>query len=324
MSGRGGAVSVETGASGAVVAIDLGGTSMKGALVDERGTALARLDVPTPAAQGGAAVLAAVLRLATDLAAAAPVRVVGAAAVTPGQVHQGVVRFAANLGGWRDVPLARELTALLNVPAAVEHDAAGAALAEAQFGPNRSSDCFFVALGTGIGAGHVRDGVVAAGSAGGAGEIGHIPVYPDGDRCACGQIGCLETYASAASIARRYSARSGTVVGGSDDVVVRLGQDPVADAVWQEAVEALALALATTTLLVDPGVVVLGGGLARAGDTLLRPLSARLTARLAWRSPPPIELSVLGTDAGWRGAALLAWAATNVSGPIPATTGVTR
>jgi glucokinase len=160
--------------------------------------------------------------------------------------------------------------------------------------------------------------VVAAGSAGGAGELGHIPVYPDGDRCACGQIGCLETYASAASIGRRYTARTGTVVSGSDDVVARLGDDPAADAVWAEAIEALALALATTTLLIDPGVIVLGGGLARAGDTLLRPLSARLTARLAWRPPPPIELSVLGTDAGWRGAALLAWTA----GSVPATTGV--
>ena len=307
-----------SGEPDAVVAIDLGGTSMKGALVDARGSALARLDAPTPVAQGGAAVLAAVLRLAVDLAAAAPARVVAAAVVTPGQVHNGVVKFAANLGGWNDVPLARELTTALNVPAAVEHDAAGAALAEAQFGANRSSDCFFVALGTGIGAGHVRAGVVAAGSAGGAGELGHIPVYPDGDRCACGQIGCLETYASAASIGRRYTARTGTVVTGSDDVVARLGDDPAADEVWAEAIEALALALATTTLLIDPGVIVLGGGLARAGDTLLRPLSARLTARLAWRPPPPIELSVLGTDAGWRGAALLAWTA----GSVPATTGV--
>lgn len=311
-------------APAAVVAIDLGGTSMKGALVDARGSALARLDAPTPAAEGGAAVLAAVLRLAADLAAAAPARVVAAAAVTPGQVYEGVVKFAANLGGWNEVPLARELTATLGVPAAVEHDAAGAALAEAAFGPNRSSDCFFVALGTGIGAGHVRSGVVAAGSAGGAGELGHIPVYPNGDRCACGQIGCLETYASAASIARRYTARTGTVVAGSDDVVARLGHDPAADAVWEQAVEALALALATTTLLVDPGVIVLGGGLARAGDTLLRPLSARLTARLAWRPPPPIELSVLGTDAGWRGAALLAWTARHASGLVPAATGGTR
>jgi glucokinase len=294
------------------VAIDLGGTSMKGALVAADGTALARIDAPTPAAAGGAAVLVAVLDLARSLAAAGgePARVVGAAAITPGQVHEGVVRFAANLG-WRDVPLAAELSATLGVPAAVEHDAAGAALAEASHA-DRAADCLFVALGTGIGSGHVRDGRVATGATGGAGELGHIPVYPDGEPCACGQRGCLEVYASAAAIARRYVA-SRAAAGDrdpdatADAVVGRLGSDPVARSVWVKAIEALALALATTTLLVDPGVIVLGGGLARAGDALLKPLSGRLAARLAWRSPPPLELSALGTDAGWRGAGLLAW-----------------
>jgi glucokinase len=305
------------------VAIDLGGTSMKGALVAADGTALARIDAPTPAAAGGAAVLAAVLALARSLAAAAgDTRVVGGAAITPGQVHEGIVRFAANLG-WRDVPLAAELSAALGVPAAVEHDAAGAALAEAAHG-NRGADCLFVALGTGIGTGHVRDGRVATGSTGGAGELGHIPVYPDGEPCACGQRGCLEVYASAAAVARRYAA-SRAAAGDpdpdstADAVVARLDSDPVARAVWVKAIEALALALATTTLLIDPGLIVLGGGLARAGDALLKPLSGRLAARLAWRPPPPLELSALGTDAGWRGAGLLAWsvAETQPVGALP-------
>jgi glucokinase len=334
VAARGAAVT----ARACTVAIDLGGTSMKGALVASDGTVLARIDAPTPAAAGGQAVLTAVLALARALAAAGtrepalaavspaagsptaagpiggagdgePIRVVGAAAITPGQVHDGVVRFAANLG-WRDVPLAAELSAALGVPAAVEHDAAGAALAEAAHG-NRGADCLFVALGTGIGSGHVRDGRVATGSTGGAGELGHIPVYPDGEPCACGQRGCLEVYASAAAVARRYAATraaTGDPVPETtaDAVVARLDSDPVARAVWVKAIEALALALATTTLLVDPGVIVLGGGLARAGDALLKPLSGRLAARLAWREPPPLELSALGTDAGWRGASLLA------------------
>ena len=120
------------------VAIDVGGTSMKGALVAADGAVLTRVDTPTPAAAGGAAVLAAVLALARRLAAAAaeptvvaanggvPVRVVAVAAITPGHVYDGLVKFAANIG-WRDVPLAAELSAALGVPAAVEHDAAGAA-----------------------------------------------------------------------------------------------------------------------------------------------------------------------------------------------------
>jgi len=313
-----------------VVAIDLGGSSMKGALVAADGTALARIDAPTPAAAGGRAVLAAALDLARRLAGAAdPGSVVGAAAIAPGQVHEGVVLFAANVG-FRDVPLAAELSAALGVPAAVQHDAAGAALAEAAHG-SRGADCLFVALGTGIGSGHVRGGAVATGSTGGAGELGHIPVYPDGEPCACGQLGCLEVYASAAGVARRYAvARRAAAANadadaatdrdaGADAVVARLDTDPVARAVWAKAIEALALALATTTLLVDPGVIVLGGGLAGAGDALLKPLSGRLAARLAWRQPPPLELSTLGMDAGWRGASLLAWSvASAVGAPVGA------
>jgi glucokinase len=311
-----------------VVAIDLGGSSMKGALVAADGSALARIDAPTPAAAGGQAVLAAALDLARRLAAAAdPGRVVAAAAITPGQVHEGVVRFAANVG-FRDVPLAAELSTALGVPAAVEHDAAGAALAEAAHG-SRGDDCLFVALGTGIGSGHVRGGAVATGSTGGAGELGHIPVYPDGEPCACGQLGCLEVYASAAGVARRYAAARRAAAtnadapaahdASADEVVARLGNDPMARAVWAKAIEALALALATTTLLVDPGVIVLGGGLAGAGDPLLKPLSGRLAARLAWRQPPPLELSALGMDAGWRGASLLAWSvAPAVAAPVGA------
>jgi glucokinase len=118
-------------------------------------------------------------------------------------------------------------------------------------------------------------------------------------------------YASAAAVARRYAATraaAGDPVAATsaDAVVAQLDSDPAARAVWVKAIEALALALATTTLLVDPGLIVLGGGLARAGDALLKPLSGRLAARLAWREPPPLELSALGTDAGWRGASLLA------------------
>jgi glucokinase len=320
---------VNPGPSTCVVAIDVGGTTLKGAVVTSDGCVPVRLDAPTPAADGGDAVARAVVRLARDLAAAAPdQRVVGVAAVTAGHVDtaSGTVRYAANLG-WKDLPLGPMLGQALGVPAAVDHDARGAGLAEAVYGgqgavvpagshrPARhSTDCLFVALGTGIGAALVRDGRVASGSTGAAGEVGHAPVYPDGEPCACGQRGCLEVYSSAAAVGRRYSAASGTA-GRADEVVARLGHDPVADQVWGEAVEALAVALATCTLILDPGVVVLGGGLAKAGRALLDPLEARLTARLAWRPAPSVELAALDTDAGWLGASLKAWDAAGLDAP---------
>jgi glucokinase len=289
-----------------VVAVDIGGTTVKGALVGPDHTVLARRSAPTPAA-GGEAAVAAVLALAGALADADPsVRVAAVAAVSPGQVADGVVRYAANLG-WRDVPLADRLTAALGVPARVAHDARAAALAEA-FHSGLEASCLYVALGTGIGTGLVRDGRVDEGATGTAGELGHVPVYPDGEPCGCGQRGCLEVYASGAGLSRRYQASADVNGSGAGErVVARLGHDPAAARVWAEAVEALALALATATLLLDPGAIVLGGGVAGAGATLTTPLAARLGPLLAWRPAPPVTLATLGPDAGWLGASWLAW-----------------
>ena len=105
----------------------------------------------------------------------------------------------------------------------------------------------------------------------------------------------MEAYASASSIARRYRALGGRRA------------DTAADRAWQDAVEALSLGLATTTLLLDPALIVLGGGLSRAGAALLDPVRHALAARLAWRSAPPVVLSRLGTAAGWIGAAALCY-----------------
>jgi glucokinase len=295
--------------SGAVVAVDIGGTTLKGALVGPEGQLLHRQDLPTPAAEGGTAVTTAVIDLVQKLVSKHhPGQICGVAAVTPGRVESGVVHYAANLG-WKDVRLARILAETTGLPAAVDNDVNAAALAESvQAG--RNGECLFVALGTGVGAAHARDGRVHPGSTGAAGELGHIPVHPEGQLCACGQRGCLEAYASASAVARRYAAAAGLpAVGGAAAVESRLGSDPLADQVWAEAVEALALALATATMLLDPALIVLGGGLAGAGKLLLDPLGERLAARLTWRTPPPVQLSTLGNDAGWRGAAMLAWRA---------------
>ncbi|GGJ94687.1 sugar kinase [Pilimelia anulata] len=280
-----------------VVAIDVGGTTLKGALVAGSGALARRVDRPTPT--GPAAVLGAVCALARELAVPG---VIAAGVVAPGWVDAaaGVVRYAANLG-WRDVPLRAAVAGELGVPVAIEHDMRAAALAEAADTPG---DCLFVGLGTGISAGIIRGGRARAGAIGAAGELGHVPVRQPGERCACGQRGCLERYASAAAIGRRYAAAGGT--GGAEAVVAHLGDDPRAAAVWADAVDALAAALLIGTLVLDPAEIVLGGGLAGAGAALLDPVAGRLGALLAWRPPPPVRLSALGGDAGWRGAALLA------------------
>lgn len=138
-------------------------------------------------------------------------------------------------------------------------------------------------------------------------EVGHAPVFPGGEPCPCGQFGCLETYASAAAIARRYRAAGGTDALTAAEIAARLGSDPIADLVWTEAVQALSISLVTVTMLLDPAVIVIGGGLADADAVLLDPLRMALAGRLAWRSPPPIRRSELGGRGALLGAAILAF-----------------
>lgn len=293
----------------AVVAVDLGGSAMKGVVVDGGGREVGSRTVPTPAHDVEQA-LTRLLRDLSHLAHGAGVTPVGAGVVTPGSVDEarGVVRYASNLR-WRDLPLRDLLAAELDLPVAVGHDVRAAGVAEQLFGAGRGSDSFvLVPLGTGVAAAIVDKGQVVAGFTGAAGEFGHIPLVPDGEPCPCGQRGCLEAYASAGALARRYAARQGLALT-AEEVVAALGTDPVADSLWDEAVTVLAQGLNVLTILLDPEVIVLGGGLSRAGSTLLDPVTARMEAGLAWRERPRVVLSDLGDRAGRVGAAVLAFRA---------------
>lgn len=293
----------------AVLAVDLGGTAMKGAVVSADGEAVAELTRPTPASEVVAA-LVTLFHDLRDLAADAGCDVIGAGVVTPGIVDEerGVVLYASNLD-WRDVPVLDTLRTELDVPVALGHDVRAAGIAERLIGAARGADDFvLVPIGTGVAAALITAGGTVTGATGAAGEFGHIPVIPDGEPCTCGQRGCLEVYVSGAGLARRYAAAGGDDLS-SREIVARLGADPIADRVWSEAVDVLAQGLNIMTLLLDPGVIVLGGGFSRAGDALMTPLTERMSAGLAWRERPRVVRSELGGDAGRTGAAILAFRA---------------
>ena len=307
---RGGAASVQDGSEPAptdvtVLGLDVGGTVIKGLVVDATGIQVRRELRPTPALDGPNAVVRAIRSFAVDLAAGAGVGAAGVA--VPGLVDPaaGRARYAANLG-WRDVPVAALLEDDLGVPVRVDHDVRTAGLAEAELGAARGCrNYLFVAVGTGVAGAACVDGRLVTGTGGAAGELGHIPVYPDGLPCACGQRGCLEAYASAAAIARRYTSRTGTALEAAA-VASRIDNDHIAAEVWTEATSALGVALATYTLIAGPELIVLGGGLSNAGDTLVTPVVNELGARLAWIPVPRVTVAELGSDAGCIGATLLA------------------
>jgi glucokinase len=147
-----------------------------------------------------------------------------------------------------------------------------------------------------------------SGAHGAAGEVGHVIVRPGGPPCGCGARGCLESVASASAIGRRYAELSGNTDAAAFDVAARAAAgEPLATVVWRDAVEALADGLLTAQALYDAGIVVLGGGLAEAGEALLAPLRTALDQRITFHRMPQLVRAALGDTAGCLGAALLAW-----------------
>ncbi|GAB3187036.1 ROK family protein [Nesterenkonia suensis] len=288
-----------------MLGVDVGGTSIKAGVVQE-GRVLDSLSMPTP--MGAAGVVGAVAELFRELVAGRDGggRVAAAGVVVPGIVDERAGRgvLSENLR-WRDVPLQRMLQAVMDVPVAFGHDVRAGALAEydALEGP-RPGVMLFVPIGTGIAAATVIQGEILV-AGGFAGEIGHAPVG-FGPRCGCGAIGCLEAVASARAIATRYSDLSGARVTSAAQVIERLTCDEIARSVWDDALEGLATALSWSSALSAPDVVVLGGGLARSGGTLIDSLRSRLEDRLSVPKVPELRQARLGDRSAIHGAALLA------------------
>jgi len=314
--------------SGLVCGFDLGGTKLLGLLVDPAGGEPLVVDkVPTP--DGPDPVVDGIVEMAGRLfekAASDGREVVAVGLGAPGLVDRsGTLRFGPNIGGVVDVAFARILGERLDRPVVVDNDATCAAWAEHERGAARGANhSITVTLGTGIGAGITVKGEVLRGAHGFAGEPGHMVVDPSGPLCPCGRRGCWERYASGSGLG--WLAREAAVAGVARRVVTLAGGDP--ESVRGEHVTAaaaegdeqamavlrrfawwVALGLANLVNILDSEVVVVGGGLAEAGDLLLDPIRSaygELVMGAGHRPPVPIVEAELGERAGAWGAALLA------------------
>jgi glucokinase len=293
--------------SGALLAVDVGGTGIKAMLARPDGTALVEASRPTPAGDGDGAVRE-VVALGRELLDGFAGRVERVGLAVPGIVDgaAGVAVYSANLG-WRRSPVAATVADALRLPVVLVHDVTAAGVAEHRLGAGRGADdLLVVAIGTGIAAAVIAGGRPVVGGVGQAGELGHLVVRTGGRRCGCGRLGCLEAEASARAIASAYGQRTGSPVAGAADVAARLADDDDARAVWQAAVEALADGLLDAVALLGTSRVVLGGGLSNAGDLLLRPLAAAMRERASVHVLPELVAAELGSRGGVVGAALLA------------------
>ena len=289
----------------ATVALDVGGTVVKGAIRDSTGEVTALRRWSTPREDGPDAVVASVLDALRELLREAPSsQAIGL--VVPGTVDEagGVALYSENIE-WRDVRFRELAEQASGLPVGFGHDVRAGGLAERTFGASRgSSDVLFMPIGTGISGAMFVEGRSIDSMLGG--EIGHLDVG-SGLTCACGLTGCLETVATGPSIARAYAKLSGIDVSGAKTVVERmLAGDDIAKSVWLDAVNGIAGALASYISLLAPELIVIGGGLSGAGEVLLEPLRAALRARLVWQREPRLLVAELGDQAGNVGAHLLA------------------
>jgi predicted NBD/HSP70 family sugar kinase len=281
-----------------VAALDVGGTTTRGVIARAAGPGPPLVSTRAPTVTGEADVLVDVLGgTVSALASAAGVEIgeLGAVGIgIPGIVDpvSGRVRHAVNLGvGDAPLYLADRLGASFGIPVVVDNDANLAALGAAAV-LDHSDDLAYLSIGTGVAVGLVLDGRIRRGWRGAAGEIGHLPVDPDGPVCRCGQRGCLEAVASGAALARQWPADDGLSPATALFAAAAAGSAP-AIAVRDRFAGHVAQAVAVIGLAVDPALVVLGGGVGEVGAPLLAAVRAALRAR-AGGSPLLADLDLAG------------------------------
>lgn len=309
------------------IGVDIGGTKIAAGVVDEDGEILAQTRRDT-SPDDAAGIDKAIADVYAELSESYEIKAMGLAAAGFVSADRSSVLFAPNIA-WRDYPLRDRVAALLDddVTIVVENDANAAGWAEFRFGAGRDvDDMLMLTVGTGLGGAIVTDGKLVRGAWGVAAEIGHMRVVPGGHYCGCGHEGCWEQYASGSALVRDAQAtvivqpdratRLLELAGGNADRLTgpqitqaaREG-DPLAVELLAELGRWVGEGAASATALLDPGLIVVGGGVAAAGDLLLGPARRGFAEQLSARGHRPeaaLVVASMGNDAGMVGAADLA------------------
>ena len=307
------------------IGIDLGGTNIAVGVVDSEGRIIAKAETPTLAQrpyQGVIRDMALCTKRAIENANITEDEVASIGIGIPGVAINGVIIFCTNLG-WHDIPMEAEFRKYIDKPIFMDNDATVAGWAEHQAGVSRGTNSsVFLTLGTGVGGGIVLNGKIWAGEHGAGSEIGHTVLVAGGDLCTCGKRGCTERYCSASAIIRM--AKEACAQNPESEILTAAGGDPekinakivfdaakagdqVALEVFDKYAHYLALAVNNVISFFDPDMIILGGGVSRAGDFLLEGVKSRLPKYLFYPTlkQPELRLASLGNDAGIIGAALL-------------------
>ena len=309
------------------IGIDLGGTNIAVGLVNEDGRIIAKTETPTLATRPWQELvrdMGTCIREVMEQAGVQEAEIASVGIGIPGVADQktGVVIFCTNLG-WHGIPLRDELHKYIDKPVFIDNDATVAGWAEFQAGVSRGTNSsVFLTLGTGVGAGIVINGKIWAGAHGAGSELGHLTIDVDGVPCTCGKRGCAERYCSATAIIRMARETCADApncaimraVGGDLEKInakividAAKGGDAIAMQVFAQFIKYLAIVVNNVISFLDPDMIVLGGGVSRAGDFLLDALKQEVGKLLFYPTlpAPAMRIASLGNDAGIVGAALL-------------------
>ncbi len=306
------------------VGIDIGGTKIGGALVDGSGNIIRETRVPTPA-QDSDAIADAVVDLIRDLSDGVEVLAVGVAAAGFVDAERANIVYAPNLS-WRNEPIKAKIQSKVSMPVFIENDANAAGWAEYRFGAGVGArHVVMLTIGTGVGGAIIVDGKLLRGGFGLAAELGHVPLNGGDRACGCGQVGCIEPYGSGTALLKsaKSLAASGQPEGyrlaeleeqageltGAQVYQAIVEQDAGALGLLNDLGEALGRTVAGLCAVLDPEVVIIGGGVSAAGDLLLNPIRESYLKHLsaaAYRPHVRFAIAEFVNDAGVVGAADLA------------------
>ena len=292
-----------------VIAVDVGGTGIKCAVLDSNLNVLETINAPTPKGDSsGVETVRAIANIYNELSARYAILAMGLA--VPGTLDEprGIARWAGNLN-WNDLEIVKLVKDAVNIPIAFKHDVRAGAYAEQKLGAlQRVQNGVFLPIGTGIAAALILDGEIRS-SSGYSGEVGHISVGSSRS-CVCGKSGCLEATSSTLAISTEYKKRSGKDLSTSE-IVTRLDKDEIAKEVWSEAIDGLSIALLDLITILAPEVIVLGGGLGDSGKLLIDSLTKELRRELTFQREPELRIAHFGSRAGTIGCGLIAWELVN-------------
>ena len=288
-----------------VAAVDVGGTSIKAALVSSDFSIIDTATTPTPKGDTtGIETARAIAKLVFAFELQHPIAAIGFA--VPGALDEpaGVARWTGNLG-WKNVPIRDLVAKETNKPIAFAHDVRTGMVAEMRKGAAQGfANSIFIPIGTGIAAALVIDGAIRS-SDGYAGEIGHVNVGHQ-RLCVCGKHGCLEAISSAWSIGENYREQSGKSATSEEIFNLAKSGDAIATKVWDEAIHYMAVACEQLITILSPEAIIFGGGVSIVGDDLINPLKAKLEERLTFQRMPQLLIAHFGSQAGTIGCAMLA------------------